>query len=112
MVEELEICVFLQTGSSCVHAVFQCWRKTWQPPSQDGGKGAGGGAEKSHKNYLRAGKNACERQGKLILQTEQLERGVGEQEELEPGGRGAVVSLPLESTPWRSSQPGLGQAQP
>lgn len=33
------------------------------------------------------------------LQTEQLEKGVGEQEVLEPGGRGAVVSLPLESTP-------------
>lgn len=30
------------------------------------------------------------------LQTEQLEKGVGEQR---PGGRGAVVSLPLESIP-------------
>lgn len=63
MVEKLEICMFLQTGSS----VFQWQRKTWQPPGQDGGKGVGGGAEKSHKSYLRAGKNACERQEKLIL---------------------------------------------
>jgi len=38
-----------------------------KPGCWSGGKRVGGGAEKSHKHYLRAGKNACERQEKLIL---------------------------------------------
>lgn len=52
VVEKLEICMFLQTGSS----VFVLYSSGGGKPSQDGGKGVGGGTEKSHKSYLRAGK--------------------------------------------------------
>lgn len=70
MVEKLESCMFLQTGSSVFVPYSSGGGKPSSHQARMGGKGVGGGAEKSHESYLRAGgkkKNACERQEKLIL---------------------------------------------
>lgn len=46
---------------SCRISVMEENLAATKPGCQSRGRGFGGGAEKSHKNYLRAGKNACER---------------------------------------------------
>lgn len=71
VVEKPEICMFSQTGSSAFVQYFSSGGKpgSHQARILEGGwvKEFGGGAEKSHKNYLRAGKNAYERREEFIL---------------------------------------------
>lgn len=69
MVEELRFACFcrqVQVFSCHIPVVEENLAVTKPGCRSCGGKEVGGGAEKSHKNYLRAGKNACERQEKLI----------------------------------------------